>query len=98
MFPLVGFCARQILKIVGSQIEIEIIFSLVGILTSLRRCYLQSIFLNKLIFVGKHWPNDSRIGCKSPFSLIDFIENDLNLEEELEEFEKAFEREKIVEL
>jgi hypothetical protein len=30
--------------------------------------------------------------------LIDFIENDLNLEEELEEFEKVFEREKIVEL
>jgi hypothetical protein len=30
--------------------------------------------------------------------LIDFSENDLNLEEELEEFEKAFEREKIVEL
>jgi hypothetical protein len=54
--------------------------------------------LNKLIFLGKHWPDDPRIGCKSPFSLIDFIENDLNLEEELEEFEKAFEREKIVEL
>jgi hypothetical protein len=97
MFHVVGFCARQILKIVGSQIEIEIIFSLVGILTSLRRCCLQLKNLNKLIFVGKHWLDDPRIGCKSPFSLIDFIENDFNLEEELEEFEKAFEREKVLE-
>jgi hypothetical protein len=28
--------------------------------------------------------------------LIDFIENDLNLEEKLEEFEGAFERDKVV--
>jgi hypothetical protein len=32
MFPTVGFCARQILKIVGPQIEIKIIFSLVEFL------------------------------------------------------------------
>ncbi len=37
MFPIVGFLARQILGIVGSQIEIERIFSLVGILTNLKR-------------------------------------------------------------
>jgi hypothetical protein len=30
--------------------------------------------------------------------LVDFIESDLNLEEELEEFEGAFERDKVVEL
>jgi hypothetical protein len=30
--------------------------------------------------------------------LLDFIESDLNLEEELEEFEGAFERDKVVEL
>jgi hypothetical protein len=30
--------------------------------------------------------------------LVDFIENDLNLEKELEEFEKTFERDKVVEL
>jgi hypothetical protein len=38
------------------------------------------------------------IDCKSCFSLADFIENDLNLEEELEEFEGAFESNKVVEL
>jgi hypothetical protein len=26
MFPAIGFCARQILRIVGSQIEIKITF------------------------------------------------------------------------
>jgi hypothetical protein len=41
-FFAIGFLAKQILKIVGSQIEIELIFfSLVGILTSFRKCSLQ---------------------------------------------------------
>jgi hypothetical protein len=98
MFPTIGFCARQILTIVGFQIETKRIFSLVGILTSFRRCCLQLIFLDKLIFVNKNWPNDRRIGCKSPSSLIDLIESDFNLEEELEEFEGAFERDEVVKL
>ncbi len=34
MFPIVGFLACQILGIVGSQIETEMIFSLIGILTN----------------------------------------------------------------
>jgi hypothetical protein len=37
-FYVVGFLAKQILRIIGSQIEIERIFSLVGILTCLKRC------------------------------------------------------------
>jgi hypothetical protein len=40
MFPTIDFCARQILGIVGSQIEIERIFSLARILTSFRKCCL----------------------------------------------------------
>ncbi len=44
MFPTVGFCVRQILRIVESQIETKRIFSLVGIFTSFRRCCLQLIF------------------------------------------------------
>ncbi len=40
MFPIVGFCAKQILSIICFQIEIERIFSLVGILISLWRCRL----------------------------------------------------------
>ncbi len=50
MFPIVSFLACQILNIVGSQIEIEIILSLIGIFTNLKRCCLQSQHLEKLIF------------------------------------------------
>jgi hypothetical protein len=63
--------------------------------SSFRKCHLQSKELDKLIFVSKNWPNDPRIGCKSPFNLADFIESDLNLEEK---FEGAFERDEVVEL
>jgi hypothetical protein len=48
--------------------------------------------------VSKTWPNDLRIGCKSPYSLADFVESDFNLKKKLQEFEGAFEREEIVEL
>jgi hypothetical protein len=56
MFPTVSFCARQILKIVGFQIEMKRIFSLVEILSSFRRYHLQQIFLDKLIFLTKVGP------------------------------------------
>jgi hypothetical protein len=51
-----------------------------------------------LIFVNKNWPNDPRIGCKFSFSLVDFVEMDVNLELDLKEFERDFERDKIMEL
>jgi hypothetical protein len=53
MFLIVSFLACQILGIVGSQIEIEIIYFLIGILTNLKRC-LQLQNLEKLIFVNKN--------------------------------------------
>jgi hypothetical protein len=52
--------------------------------------------LEKLIFVNKNWPSDPKIGCKSPFSLVKFIDIDGDLEEELEKFEGSFERDKVV--
>jgi hypothetical protein len=54
MFSTICFLAQKILKIVGSQIEIEKIFSLPGILTNLRKCRLQSKNLKKLNFVNKN--------------------------------------------
>lgn len=75
MFLIVGFYAKQFLGIVGSQI---------GILTNLRRCLLPLKNLDKLIFVNKKWPNDPKIGCKSLFGLVDFIEIDINLEKVFE--------------
>jgi hypothetical protein len=38
--------------------------------------------------------NDLRIGCESPFSLVELIKMDLILKKELEQFKKAFEKEK----
>jgi hypothetical protein len=46
MFPTIGFCARQILRIVGSQIKIKRIFSLIQILINLRRCCNQKNWIN----------------------------------------------------
>jgi hypothetical protein len=53
MFPTMGFLARQILGIMGSQIKTKRIFSLVDILTNLKTCLL-SKNLEKLIFVSKN--------------------------------------------
>ncbi len=97
MFLIVGFCAKQILGIIRSQIDIERIFFKTRILTSFKRCYLHLECLDKLIFVKKNWPNDLRIRCKSHSSLIDIIEIDVNLDEELEEFEGAFEMDQVME-
>jgi hypothetical protein len=57
MFPTIAFIARQILDIVGSQKQIERIFSLVGIFTNLSKCQMQSNNSIKLVFVSKNWPN-----------------------------------------
>jgi hypothetical protein len=71
---------------------------LAEILTNLKRCCLQIENLEKLIFVNKNWPNDPRIGCKSLSNLVEFLKKDVNLEEELEEFEGEFEKDKVVEV
>ncbi len=61
----------------------------------MRRCRLQSENLEKLIFVGKNWLNDARVGCKSLGDLVKFIEMDAQLEKMLHEFEGEFEQEEI---
>ncbi len=71
---------------------------MVGIIINLRKCCLQTIFLKKLIFINKNWPNDPKIGCKCPFNLLKFLEKDIDLEEEFEEFEGEFEKYEIVEM
>jgi hypothetical protein len=45
-----------------------------------------------------NWFDDYKVGCKSPFNLLELIRIDANLEKELEQFEKAFERHEIVNL
>ena len=64
-FPTVGYLARQILGIIGSQIKIERVFSIAGILTMLRRCRLGSKNLDQLVLLVKNWPDDPRQGCEA---------------------------------
>ncbi len=45
--------ACQILKIIGSQIEIERIFSLARVFTNLKRCHLQSEYVENFVFEQK---------------------------------------------
>jgi hypothetical protein len=40
--------------------------------------------------VSKIWPNDVRVGCKTPSSLVELINFEINLEE-LNEFESSVE-------
>jgi hypothetical protein len=54
--------------------------------------------LEKLVFVNKNWPNNCRVGCKSLSNLLGLIGIDAHLEDELEQFERAFERDEIVDL
>jgi hypothetical protein len=72
--------------------------SLARIFTNFKRRHLQIENLEKLIFVNKNWPNDPRIGCKSPSNLVEFLEKDVDLEEELEKFEGEFERDEVGEV
>jgi len=48
------------------------------------------MFLDKLIFINKNWPNDLRLGCNSPSSLVELIETNVYLKE-LEELERTLE-------
>ncbi len=76
--------ARLILQILASFIEIEIIFSIVGILTTLRNCWLQIDNLDKLIFVHENWPSNPHVGCLKPFDLAVICEVKSNLTNELD--------------
>jgi hypothetical protein len=62
LFSIVAFLAHHVLGIVDFQTKTENFFSLIGILTNLRRCCLQLDNLDMLIFVLKNWPHDLKVG------------------------------------
>jgi hypothetical protein len=73
---------KKILGIVGSQIKIERIFSLVGMLTNFGRCHLHTNNLERFIFVSQNWQNNFRI-TSFPTNLVKFVEANVKLKEEL---------------
>ncbi len=62
-FPNISFVAWQFFWIPKSQIEIEQIFNIVGMLTSLWHCKLGVENLNKLVMIMKNWSTDARANC-----------------------------------
>jgi hypothetical protein len=60
------------LGIPGSQIETERIFSVVGILSNLRRSKIGIDNLDILVMIYKNWPHDCRMGTSMYEHLADF--------------------------
>jgi len=77
MFPIISFLLWQILGIVGSQLKFK---KLIHVL----------IYSHVLILTSKNWLNDERVDCKAPSNLVELIDFEIDLEEELDEFEGLF--------
>ncbi len=97
MLSSIGFLIKQILGIIGSQIEMKNVFSLIKILINLKRCRLQLDNLEKWIFMNKNWLNDARMACKPLNNLVTLINSKLDLKQELNEFESSFEQHEWIE-
>jgi hypothetical protein len=76
-FPNVSLFVKQILGIPRSHIEIEHVFNLVGVLTSLRCYRLQVDNLNQIITVVNNWLDDPHLNCSRHKDLTTFCK--LNL-------------------
>jgi hypothetical protein len=81
-FPNVSLLAKQILKIIGSQIEIECVFNLVDVLTTLRHCRLQVDNLNRIITMVKNWLDDPHINYSLHKDLTYFLKVEFSLAED----------------
>jgi hypothetical protein len=80
-----------------NHIEFGRIFSIDGVLKALKRCWLQTNNLDKLIFVHNNWPSDLRVGCLKPFDLVVICEVKFDLTNELDvKFMDEMEREEYV--
>ncbi len=74
-FPNVSFLAKYILGILGSQIEIERVFSFTGVLITLRCYRLQVDNLDKIITMVKNWPGDLCLNYSRHKGLTNFFES-----------------------
>jgi len=72
---------------------------LAGILTNLKRCCLKTENLEKMIFVKRKTSLMTfTTRSISPSNLVEFLERNIDLKEELENFESDFKRDEIVEI
>jgi hypothetical protein len=94
-FPNITFLAKQIFDKLGSQIEKESVFNLVGVITSLRCCCLQVENLSHNIIIVKNWLNDLCLICKKKVDMKEYmkveaslVDNNYDLIEEVEYFKE----------
>jgi hypothetical protein len=72
------------LGIPTSHNESRRIFSIDEVLRALKRCWLQTNNLDKLIFVHENWPFDPHVGCLKPSNLAIVCEIKFDLTNELD--------------
>jgi hypothetical protein len=91
----VNFLAKQILGIPSSQIEIEQVFTLVGVSTILRCYRLYVDNMDQIITIVKNWHYDLCANCKPNFDFKQYLKiekllakNNYNLIEEHDFFEE----------
>jgi hypothetical protein len=65
-FCHVSFFACQVLGIVGSHIEINNFFNVVGVISNLKWYWLGIDNLDKFILIIKNWHSDACVGCDGP--------------------------------
>jgi len=86
--------AKQILDKLGSQIERESVFNLVGVITSLRCCCLQAENLNHNIIIVKNWLNDVCLICKKKVDMKEYTKVEASLADNnydlIEEVERSY--------
>jgi hypothetical protein len=63
----------DILEILGSQIEIKWVFSLVRVLTTSKHCRLQMENMDQIIIVMKNWFDDMYFNCKLNLNLKQYL-------------------------
>ncbi len=81
-FSNVGFLAKRVFGIVRSQIEIEKMFSLIGVLTTLKSCRLQVQNLDQIITIINNWPDDPCQNCTPNANLKNYLKVEVILVEE----------------
>jgi hypothetical protein len=69
----VAFLTKQTLSIPKLEIEIERVFSLLGILVALKQCRLQVENLNMIIKIVKNWLDDLCMNCMQNKNTKDYL-------------------------
>jgi hypothetical protein len=72
----VGFLAKQIFRILSSQIEIKHVFNLANVLTTLKCCSLQMENMDQIITVVKNWHDDPHHNYKLNTNLKEYLKEE----------------------